>query len=174
VKQLQRVIGLCVLVATFLCLSGCESEDFLEVENVRSPLIDGFESYASIQEVTAKMPKHLEMKVVADTSLAKNSSQPPYKIHTVSVAPYEHLNHLGTLQLTFYNDRLVQSAFYPEKFKNYVNALEKSGVMLELGAEAVRGNTVIWQGKDDDQYRFIGWADKRLRQQQQRWLVRYN
>lgn len=136
-------------------------------------MIEGFESYASIQEVTAKLPKDLEVAVVASTSLAQNASQPPYKMHTISVAPYEHLNHLGTLQLIFFNDRLVQSAFYPEKFKTYISALEKTGLMLELGTEAVRGNTLIWQGKDDDQYRFVGWADKRLRQQQQRWLVRY-
>ena len=173
-KHWQRVIGLCALVGILLWLTGCESEDFLRVESARSPLIDGFESYASIQEVTAKLPKDLEVKVVADTSLAKNSSQPPYRMHTIGVAPYEHLNHLGILQLTFYNDRLVQCAFYPEKFKSYIGAVEKTGLMLELGAEAVRGNTAIWQGKDDDQYRFVGWADKRLRQQQQRWLVRYN
>ncbi len=158
-----------------LWLAGCDTEeDFLKVESARSSLIEGFASYASLQEVTATLPKDREVKVVADTSLAKNSSQPPYKMHTISIAPYEHLKHLGTLHLTFYNDRLVQSAFYPENFKSYVSALEKSGLMLEFGTDAVRGNTVIWQGKDDDRYRFVGWADKRLRQQQQRWLVRYN
>lgn len=173
-KQLHRVIALCAVLGTLLWLTACESEDFLKVESVRSPLMEDFESYASIQEVTAKLPKDLAVKVVADTSLAKNSSQPPYKIHSISVAPYEHLNHLGTLQLTFYNDRLMQSAFYPEKFKSYVSTVEQTGLVLQFGAETVRGNTVIWQGKDDDQYRFVGWADKRLRQQQQRWLVRYN
>jgi hypothetical protein len=173
-KQLQRVIARCSVLGTLLWLTACESEDFLKVESVRSPLMEDFESYASIQEVTAKLPKDLEVKVVADTSLAKNNSQPPYKIHSISVSPYEHLKHLGTLQLTFYNDRLMQSAFYPEKFKSYVSAVEPTGWVLQLGAETGRGNTVIWQGKDDDQYRFVGWADKRLRQQQQRWLVRYN
>ena len=135
--------------------------------------MESFESYAALRDVTAKLPKALEVKVVADTSLAKNSSQPPYKIHSISVAPYEHLNHSGTWQLTFYNDRLVQCVFYPEKFKSYVGELEKNGVVLQLGAETTRGHTAIWQGKDDDQYRFVGWADKRLRQQQQRWRVRY-
>lgn len=172
---MPRIIALRALLVVALWLTGCgKDEDFLKVESVRSPLIEGFESYASLQEVTAKLPKDREVKVVASTSLAKDSSQPPYKMHTISVAPYEHLHHLGTLHLTFFNDRLVQCAFYPEKFKIYLAELEKTGLALEFGAEAVRGHTVIWQGKDDDRYRFVGWADKRLRQQQQRWLVRYN
>lgn len=174
-KPLPRIIALGALICIWLGLAACQSqEDFLKVESVRSPLLEGFESYASIQEVTAKLPKDREVKVVTDTSLAKTTGQPPYKMHTISIAPYEHLKHLGTLHLTFYNDRLVQCAFYPEKFKVYMSALEKTGLALQVGAETVRGHTVIWQGKDDDQYRFIGWADKRLRDQQKRWLVRYS
>ena len=67
-KQLQRVIACCSVLGTLLWLTACESEDFLKVESVRSPLMEDFESYASIQEVTAKLPKDLEVKVVADTS----------------------------------------------------------------------------------------------------------
>lgn len=172
--NVKGLVRFCAYAAIVLWLSGCDSEDFAKVESSRSPLITGFESYASIQEVTSKLPKDLQVQVVADTSLAKNSSEPPYKVHSISIAPFEHLNHSGQLLLTFYNDRLEQCFFYPDKFKSYVTAIEKTGLALELGSEAVQGNTVIWLGKDEDQVRFVGWADKRLREQQRRWLVRYD
>jgi hypothetical protein len=47
-------------------------------------------------------------------------------------------------------------------------------LVLKPGSEVVQGNTVIWDGKDADQNRFVGWADKRLREQQRRWLARYD
>lgn len=157
-----------------LLLSACDSESFTEVESARTALISGFESYASLKEVTAKLSKDVEVKTVVDSSLAKSSSQPPYKVHTLSVTPFEHLHYPGKLLLTFYNDRLEQSAFYPEKVDSYITALEKTGLVLKPGSEVVQGNTVIWDGKDADQNRFVGWADKRLREQQRRWLARYD
>ena len=172
--NLQRRFQLRACVAILLLLSGCESENFTEVEKARAPLISGFESYASLKEVTAKLSQDVEVKIVADTSLAKNSSQPPYRIHTIRIAPFEHLNQPGKLLLIFFNDRLEQSSFYPEKVDSYASALAKNWLVLKIGAEVVQGNTVIWDGQDEDQNRFVGWADKRLREQRRRWLARYH
>lgn len=164
---------MCFSLFILLPLSGCGSESFTEIENERSPLISGFESYVSLKEVTGKLAKDVAVKVVTDSSRAKNSSQPPYKLHSISLAPFEHLDHQGKLLLTFYNDRLERTDFYPEDIERYIGKLKNTGLILEYGKEVIQGNTVIWQGKDPDQIRFVGWADKRLRAQQQRWLVHY-
>ncbi|MGH7874566.1 MAG: hypothetical protein ACREQO_20420 [Candidatus Binatia bacterium] len=168
---MRRVFILCWL---WVLVTSCGSESFTEVESARTPLISGFESYASREEVMAKLSPKMEVKVVNDTSLAKTDSQPPYRLYTASLSPFDHLKHRGKLQLTFYNNRLEQCMFYPDKLDSYMRTLEQTGLRLGLGREAVRGNTVIWAGTDEDQNKYVGWADKRLRDQQRRWLARYD
>ena len=152
----------------------CGSESFTEVEKNRSALLPGFESYASRGEVTAKLPSEAEKKVVEAKSLTKDDETPPYSTYTISVSPFTHLDQPGRLLITFYNNRLLQTAFYPDKFDDYLGALRKSGVALQSAQVLVDGNTVIWIGVDFDKNDFVGWADKRLREQQRRWLARYN
>ncbi len=165
-----RISILCMVV---VLVTSCGSESFTEVESARAALITGFESYVSREQVMAKLPRQTEVKVVNETSRAKNDSQPPYKLSTISVSPFEHLKHRGRLQLTFYNDRLEQCEFYPENIESYGRALEQSGFHLGFSRELVRGNTLIWAGTDADHKEYVGWADKRLRDQQRRWLARY-
>ncbi len=75
-------------------IAACASENFTEIEKQRAPLFPGYESYASRAEVTPKLPRHAEKKVVEDTSLTKEGSKPPYRILTLRVAPYSHLDQL--------------------------------------------------------------------------------
>jgi hypothetical protein len=161
-------------VGLFLCLIvGCGSESFTEIETTRSPLFPGFHSYAPRAEVMAKLSREVKVEVVEQTSLAQGDSTPPYRIYTMSIAPYPHLGQPGKLHMTFYNDRLLQTAFYPQELDDYVKALRNSGVAVEFGQELVKGNTVIWIGIDFDNKHYVGWADQRLREQQRRWLARY-
>lgn len=161
-----------VLLTAFV--AGCGSENFTEVESDRAPLFPGYESYASREEVTPKLPRDIEKNVVEETSLAKDNSKPPYRIYTLSIAPYKHLDQSGALFITFYNDRLLQTAFYPERLDDYVAALKKSGTGVRFGQELAVGHTTIWIGIDFDNKHYVGWADKRLREQQRRWLARYS
>jgi len=157
----------------FAALAACNSESYTEIEQARASLFPGFESYTSVKEVKSKLPAEAEIKVVEETSLAKDSSKPPYRIYAISVSPYTHLKKPGKLALTFYNDRLLQTAFYPEKLDDYVQALRRAGMGLTFGQELVNGNTVTWIGTDFDNEHYVGWADKRLREQQRRWLANY-
>ena len=165
-----RISILCLII---VLVTSCGSESFTEVESARAALIAGFESYASREEVMAKLPREMEVKIVSETSRAKSTSQPPYKLYTISVSPFEHLQHRGRLQLTFFNNRLEQSEFYPEDLESYRRALEQGGFRLGLSRELIRGNTLIWEGTDPDHNEYVGWGDKRLRDQQRRWLARY-
>lgn len=167
------MLRICALGLIMVLIAGCGSESFTEVEKERSPLINGFESYATREQVMEELPQGPDVKIVDDTSLAKNNSQPPYKLYTISIEPFKHLKHRGPLQLTFYKNRLEQSRFYPEQRKSYLEALDQVGLRLGFGQELARGNTVIWEGTDADQKQYVGWADKRLRAQQRWWLARY-
>jgi hypothetical protein len=68
---------------------------------------------------------------------------------------------------------LLQTLFYPENLDGYVKALRQNGVAVAPGQELALGHTVIWIGADFDNRHYVGWADKRLRAQQRRWLANY-
>lgn len=155
-------------------LAGCGSESFTEIEKDRAPLVAGLLSYASRDEVMPRLSRESAVKVVEDTARNKTESQPPYHVYAVKLTPYEHLKQPGQLQLTFFNNRLMQVAFYPEKFDEYVATLRASGVDLMTGQELITGHTTIWLGSDFDNIPYVGWADDRLRKQQRRWLSKYS
>jgi hypothetical protein len=158
----------------FHFIAACGAESFTEVESPRAPLFPGYESYASREEVKPKLPRHAETKVIEETSLARDARNPPYRIFVLRVSPCIHLDHAGALLITFYNDRLLQTAFYPERLDEYVASLKRNGTEVRFGQELVRGHTTIWIGTDFDNKQYVGWADKRLREQQRRWLARYS
>lgn len=170
IRLLAAGLHIALLAAWFV---GCGSESFTEVEKARSPLFPGFESYASREEVLPKLPREVEIKVVEETSLSRGNATPPYRVYAVSLSPFEHLGQPGKLILTFYNNRLLQTAFYPERLDAYVKALRGSGVAVEFAAELAKDHTVIWIGRNFDNKEYVGWADKRLREQQRRWLANY-
>jgi hypothetical protein len=155
------------------CVAGCSSESFTEIETPRAALFPGFESYVSREEVLAKLPSEMRQQVVEETSLAKSSTVPPYRTYTVRLSPVKHLEQQGKMVVTFYNNRLLQTLFYPQNLDDYVKALRQSGVAVAFGQELVTGHTVIWIGADFDNEHYVGWADKRLREQQRRWLAKY-
>lgn len=154
-------------------LAACGSETFTEIEKDRTPLIGGLESYATREEIMAKLPQ-AETQVTEDTSRHKPGSQPPYQVYVVKVLSYEHLKHSGYLLITFFNDRFMQAAFYPDRLDSYIAALRASGVAVKTGSEYISGHATVWIGSDFDNKPYIGWADDRLRAQQRRWLSKYS
>lgn len=161
-----------VLILT-LVVAACSAETFTEIEKDRAPLIGGLESYSTREEIMAKLPK-AETKVAEDTARNKPGSQPPYQVYAVKVLSYEHLKHSGYLLVTFFNNRFMQAAFYPDKLDSYIAALRASGVAVKTGSEYISGHTTVWIGSDFDNKPYIGFADDRLRAQQRRWLSKYS
>jgi hypothetical protein len=159
------------LLLIFL-LIGCGSESFTESEKDRAQLMNGFESYASRDEVMAKLNRGDAVKSVEQSSKHK-SGQPPYQIYSARL-PYEDRKEPGELLITFFNNRLMQMSFYPENLDRYLAALRSSGIELRTGSEVKNGHTAIWIGQDFDNKNYVGWADDRLRAQQRRWLSRYS
>jgi hypothetical protein len=168
---LKRVVY-CGLLACFI--AACGSESFTETESPRAPLFPGFESYASREEVATRLPAEAKQRTLEEIALGGEDSKPPYRIRIMEIAPVRDLNEPGALLLTFYNDRLLQTAFYPDSLEQYLAALKRSGTELKFGRELVNGHTVLWIGSDFDNRYYIGWADRRLREQQRRWLARFS
>lgn len=169
-RLVTRFAGMMLAVA----IAACSSESFTEVEKDRAPLINGLESYSTREEIMAKLPREAETKVTEDIARHKPGSQPPYQVYAVKVSSYEHLKHSGYLLLTFFNNRFMQAAFYPDKLDSYIAALRASGVAVKTGSEYISGHTTVWIGSDFDNRPYIGWADDRLRAQQRRWLSKYS
>jgi hypothetical protein len=172
-RQVPFMIRVLTVALICMALAACDSETYTEVKQPRAHLLPGFESYESLNEVRAKLPSNAEVEVIEDNSLAKDTSKPPYRMQAISVAPYRHLERPGRLVITFYNDRLLQTAFYPDRLDEYILTLRHAGINLGYGQQLVNGNTVIWIGTDFDNKQYVAWADKRLREQQRRWLANY-
>lgn len=165
-------------------ISGCEeiadhfsSISFIDVAAQRTKLINGIESYQSIEEARRLFPV---WEVVEQSSLGPEDNRPPFNIYKVSIKKYSHLGILGELHLLFFNNRLMETWFYPGSFDKYVNLLEKKE-RLELQEElhGLRGAIIspythMWIYKDYKDSNYVAWEDTRLQREQRIWIKRYS
>jgi hypothetical protein len=86
--------------------------------------------------------------------------------------PAEHLGQKGRLELAFFNDRLFSTAFTPENFSSYAEALRQSGVVFKDGYASLPPATQVWQGALNGTPVAIGWKDERIERQSQAWVDR--
>ncbi|MGH9426391.1 MAG: hypothetical protein ACRD2L_08825 [Terriglobia bacterium] len=164
--------------------SGCEeiadyfsSISFIDVSAQRTKLINGVESYQSIEEARRMFPV---WEVVEQSSLGPKDNRPPFSIYKVSIKRYSHLGIWGELHLEFFNNRLMETWFYPGSFDKYVDLLEKKeGLGLKEERDGLRGTIVspythIWIYKDYKGRNYVAWEDTRLRREQRIWIKRYS
>ena len=171
---LDRMIHVPLIIAAIVTLVSCGNESFTEAASTKAPLVTGFESYLSLEEVIPRLPSSMKPVVLEDSSLSLGDQRPPFSIYSISVRGFRHIGHEGELKLVFFNNRLQETVFYPANPATYLAALKTSGIALLDGQELRRGNTVIWQAVDYQRRSYIGWADIRLRDQSRRWISRYS
>jgi hypothetical protein len=169
---MPRIASLLLVVVLLGC--GAERESFVDVAHDRSPLVQGFESYASRHEVVARLGPTLAVTVIEDSSLPADDRRPPYSIYKLGVDGYTHAGHEGVLELLFFNDRLQHASFHPANPATYLAALGSQGLSPVDGQTVERGNTVVWSAVDHRGRRYVAWADRRLEAQSQRWISRYS
>src|SRR5438094_4487733 len=129
--------GLLSLVA----LAGCEQASdlffgpsFVDIASDRTKLIDGLQSYASVEEIKRLFP---EWKVIENSGLKPGDKRPPINIYSVAVKNYSHLNCRGELRLTFFNNRLMEAWFIPDEFEKYIELLKKQeGISFQAGPDS--------------------------------------
>jgi len=183
------LLGVLLVLITY-CYQKCRH--FEEVPSVRSPLINNFKSYMSIEEARQMLPSHLKnWKVIGDYPFSTIERFPTFRLYLVWIEKYQHLNHTGNLVLIFYNNRLAITSFFPLNINLYVKALEEKEVIKIVVSDSIsydkpnmKPYTYVWlfvpppnyvdelevkESPDD-----IEWADIRLVREMTRWRNCYD
>lgn len=169
-----------LLVWALVLSIGSESCDrspisFSDVPNTRTALIDGLVSYQSAKDVRRQLAP-LSWEVVEDSHLGPTDQRPRFDVYTVSLKKFTHLGQVGELVLQFFNDRLMETRFFPDNVDAYLAALANAGVDLRQQSEAevtVPPHTRLSTAIDYRKRRYVGWEDIRLAEEMKRWIKRY-
>ena len=146
-------------VALLLWVSGCRKKETYEPTRLFAETYSG----QSLQAVQRKL--HLsagEWNVIEDQRSLSGGSQPPSRLYIISKPNFQQYGSQGDLALTFFNDELVGTRFYPADVNAACAAVEQQqGIGLCAGGDArIEPFTRVWIGKDQSGRRYIGWIDK--------------
>ena len=121
------------------------STTFVDVAKERSKLINGIESYQSIEEAKKQFPVWEEIE---QSTLGPRDKRPRFDIYKVSIKNYSHLGISGELHVQFFNDRLMETWFYPSAFDKYLDLLiKKEGLVFRDGQDGSRETTLPRLGR---------------------------
>lgn len=112
--------------------------------------------------------------IIEDRTPLPSDTRPPYRLLVISKKNARIEGQSGELVLTFFNDRLMTSQFYPTDLAAARSAVE-AGQKLSLGGgdSHIQPSTRVWVGKDQDGRGYIGWIDKTLQGEQDAWVKQY-
>jgi hypothetical protein len=97
----------------------------------RVQLMGTLRSYDSVQIVSDQLQKGGYTSKSSQITKPKMRHYPPFRTDTLDIDGYKHLGQAGHLTLEFFNDRLYQAYFIPDKPAAYLALLRKSGVPLK-------------------------------------------
>ena len=163
--------GATVIVCS-LALGGCS-----EVAATRpARLLGGLRGGSSPAEagtVLGKTPG--TWKVIEKHETPPTSNRPRYSSLTASVGEVSESEHPGELVIVFFNERLLETRFYPTDFDGYRAAVERSlGQQLDMQKKSEVGdNLAVWIAADDNGRRFIAFEDTTVAQEQADWIGRH-
>ena len=147
---------------------------FTKVESVRSRLMDGFESYQSVEQME-KYLKARSLKYSKKFLDPSGGSRPPFRMDTITVYDFRHLGIKGELLLQFFNNRLMETLFFPSDTSNYIMQLEADGIRLPHNREVKFDKyTLICASRNSDGREYVTWQDKRLTNEIDIWVKRYS
>ncbi len=152
------------------------SISFVDVAKERTELIDGIESYQSPEELRKFFGhKVSSWEVIENDKLDKSDKRSPYHIYRVLIKDYSCLGFSGELSVTFFNNRLERTCFYPLKPDKFIDALIKDkGVEFDKEQKAeIPPFTRIWVAIDYKDRKYVGWKDIRLSKEVDIWTYRY-
>lgn len=139
-------------------------------------LIDQIESYQTVNEFTTRLEQRSMAWNLAEDSPGPRDHRPPFHIVVLEVPEYSHLGVRGRLKVSFLNDRLYATWFYPSDIEGYVRQLE-SQQGLNLGGRrdtTIRSHVRVWIWEDYNGETYVGWKDIRLGKEVSLWISRYS
>ena len=170
-------ISVAAILVLVLGLSSCAPEPkdaYSKVANTKVELLPGFQSYESISAVSRQLGVQASRaKVTEDSKLPPSDRRPRFDIYTIEVPDRAFCGQKGTLRLLFFNDRLASTSFYPERSQPCLEYLRRSGVSVS-DKQATVGDIITWSSTDYKGRPYIAWEDRRLREEQDRWISKYS
>lgn len=159
-------------------LIGCEfsdPHDYLKVEGVRTNLALDLPSYSTFSEVKGLLNlRDDQVEVLDDSHTPQTSRRPQFKIFTIKIENFEIAGYRGDFALSFFNDRLESTWFYPEDFEGFVNSLDLDRSALESRQGVMKKPfTRIGINTDFQKKSYIEWKDMRLNEQKMDWIDHY-
>lgn len=181
------VVALIVLVAV---ATGCgDKHDYTQVVDEPAPLITGFQSYSRSASVRMSMRGKYGWNIIRAENLPANDKRPPFGTLSVSVEGFSHLGESGELQISFFNDRLEGTWFYPDDATAYLEKLNASGIavgdtdslLVSEASETPKMRTVpapphglVVIATDYRGKLYVAWVDKRLQAERSRWIEKHS
>lgn len=174
-----RIIIILLFFGSFLILS-CQKVPELDISytEVKSPptgLIDGIKSYQTEKAVIKDLGLDpTEIETIEDSSSTPDDRRPRFDIKKIEIN-YEHLGYDGKLQFYFFNNRLMQTMFFPKQYDKYVEKLRtKPNLRFNDKRKAkIPPYTQVWLWPDRDR-RLVAWSDIRLDKEFDLWIMKYS
>ncbi len=173
---LNRYVLLCVVSLMFF---GCqENISVIETPDQRTVLIDEIESYSTIEEIKEYFGKRsYKYELLANDSFRGDEYRAPFIINTIHIEGYMNRGITGTLDVSFFNDRVIETTFYPSDFENYLKVLSKE-LDKELNIDSsvmLSPNTELWVGvrylsREGAEKKCVSWIDIRLDDEMGQWI----
>lgn len=160
-----------LLICLVLLLSACRKSDDFKPSKLIGPLYSG-RSLAAVERDLDLKPG--DWKVLEDVRPLSSDKRPPFRIFTIS-KPQPMYSIPGELVMTFYNDRLMTTQFFPQDLDRFKAAMQKEdGIALSSDNDAkIAPSTRVWVGKNSDGATYVGFIDKVLQAQHDAWLKQY-
>lgn len=162
--------------ALYILLKGViftPDRSFTEIQSPVTRLMDPFDSFTSFEAVSKMLEEgKIEFKVV-DQGWNKEDKRPPFHFVTVRFKT-EHLGVSGGAVLTFFNNRLLETKFFPDEVSKYLSQLE-SKLGREFKKEAkIPPFTKITDSRDPEGRVHYIFVDERLEREVKLWLMHYS
>lgn len=145
------------------------------------PMAGAFRSYEDVATVTKALSSAGYDNWTSTRRRAEESARyPPYALETIRVLDFRHLDNLGSLTLSFFNNRLFQAEFVPTDAEAYARRVRKMGLSRDANARAekIDGNLRIAStlelaispvGRQLRSEPFVLWQDLRLIRERDDW-----
>jgi hypothetical protein len=167
-----RFLVLIFELLVLLCIPGCRAKNEFKPSKLMPPLDSGY----SLQKVQRKLNlKSGDWDVLEDRRPLTSDQRPPFQILMISRHGFTKFGATGDLVMTFYNDRLMTTLFYPMDLAALRTALAReAGISFSTQGDArIEPTTRVWIGKARDGRSYIGWIDLELERQQDEWIEKY-
>lgn len=177
-NSLNLILGICI---NAVCVAGCDS-------TTGTKLIANLESRLDPTRVRELlMASQDQWVIIEDSRLPIGDQRPRFDILRIRIEKFSHSGETGPLELTFFNDQLARTCFYPSNISSYKRTLERtlhiefkkkfSAFESEIGSfwEArIRPKTLLWICEDYKRRQYVGWEDEVLAAEMKRWVRQHS